>query len=406
MYYVFFITVNMIYGLYEYVTCMINSSKSAHFQLKYSQDRYYDRIVKSFSRWLFDFHHEIEFENKKEIEYNDIILLSVCHQNYLDFIVLNEFLTIQYPAYRPIFVMSEFSIRLFPFLKNFLKQGHVIVHKGYHFHIDEIKMKLFTMGYPTKKIIMVVFPEGKLFTKYNLEKSINYSYSQSNSSDETPPQTFEFVLRPYEKAYNELYNMVRQISPNSFTSHGLVLFYPECPKKSFRFCNFYDFIFPPYSITTVHWTLLPTKDRTVYSIFQKIENVLMDKNKTPTHFSSIQEPLLWTTSKLLYINLPICYVCYGFFDTCLLLILLFTSYQWHYYHQQYWKVMDNFITVLCWLRFFSKYTKFSSKFMMIMGVLSHLVFERYSTNKKCQDYGHLLLHIFCYTSIFAEISVL
>jgi len=400
MYYVFYICANILYGLYELVNSYIYAY--SYQDMNDAQGRYYQRMVVCLSRWLFRIRHSVRYIDNIASKNDDIVLLTVSHQNCLDFIVLNEFLTIHYPLHKPVFVFNRKSVRsLFPFVEHWMEQMHVIVGKGCAPSVDDLKEKFIRLGYPRQRIVIVLFPEGRLFTRENHQKSLIYSLSS-----EIEP--FRAVLMPRQKAFEAIRKaaqlVARDHKDTTCSVAGVALSYPECDKRTFAFTKHSDLFIPPVAITRADWTLFDaTGEDDILEIWRRMDAILQEKQDQTITEEDEDDDFLWHTSQLMCLGIPFVLAWYGWLLGLLLCLLLFTSYQWHCHHV--WQRMDNVIAVITYCAFFSTYQECRARSMLVLGLASHIVFERFSTNKQSRRFGHMALHAFCYMSVFAEIDV-
>lgn len=397
MYYVLYIFTTILYGLYE-----LASSHVFRYDLnemKRAQRRYFQRMVAQFSKWLFRIRHSIECDG--DIGHHDIILLAATHQNMLDFIVMNELLTIRFPHHRPVYVLSDYSIRaLFPFVEHLMRQMHIVVNKGCDLSVDDLKDKFLRLGFPHEKLVVVLFPEGRLFTPENHRKSVEYT----RASGVAP---FDLVLMPRCRAFDAIRQAITDLTAEEkYTTcaiAGVVLCYPEFDKKTFAFTKKYDLVFPPFSVTMADWTLFDIADKNIVDVWRVVDSILQDKT-TVAATDDGKEDLLWATSQLLYFGIPVVFLQYGLVATLILMLLLFTSYQWHCHHV--WRKEDRFVAMISYCAFFSIYRERRARIMLLLGLAAHVFFERFSTNRRSRLFGHMALHAFCYMSVFAEIDLL
>jgi len=399
MYYVLYICINILYGLYE-----LASSHVFRYDLngaKRAQHRYFQRMVAQFSKWLFRIRHSIECDG--DIGHHDIILLAATHQNMLDFIVMNELLTIRFPHHRPVYVFSHYSIRaLFPFVEHLMRQMHIVVNKGCDLSIDDLKDKFLRLGFPHEKLVVVLFPEGKLFTPENHRKSVDYTRASGG-----PP--FDLVLMPRNKAFDAIRQAIMELTSEerhtTCAVAGVVLCYPEFDKKSFAFTKNYDLVSPPFSVSRADWTLFDIADENIVDAWRIADSILQHKTTVAATDDGKEDgDLLWVTSQLLYFGIPVVFLHYGLVVTLMLMLLLFTSYQWHCH--RVWRKEDRFVAMISYCAFFSLYRERRARIMLLMGLATHVFFERFSTNRRSRLFGHTAMHAFCYMSIFAEIDLL
>lgn len=393
-----YICINILYGLYELTFNQLFAYTLN--DMKRAQHRYFKRMVTCLSRWLFRIDHSIEC--KDDIGHQDIILLTATHQNRLDFIFMNELLTIRFPHHIPVFVFSDYSVRvLFPFVEHLMRQMHIIVNKGCNLSIEDLKDMFFRLGFPHEKFVVVLFPEGRLFTLENHIKSTKYIRSVG-----TDP--FDLVLAPRHKAFDAIKKTIMElVAEQTYTTcmvAGVVLHYPECEKKSFAFTNDYDMFFPPFSVTKADWTLFDATGKDIVETWRIADAILKRKTTESTIAEYKDGDFLWITSNLLYFGLPVVSLRYGLALTLVLSLLLFTSYQWHYH--SVWREEDRFVAMVSYCAFFFLYRERRARTMLLLGLASHILFERFSTNKQSRLFGHAAMHAFCYMSIFAEVDVL
>jgi len=330
---------------------------------------------------------------------DQILFLTVGHQNNLDFIVLNEFLVSKYPDHHPVLVMSEKSLVLFPFVRDFIHRLHIIVGKDKIPSVQDLVEHYIQLGYPRRKLIVVLFPEGGLYTQENVRKSDAHCKKQS-----VPP--FRNVLMPREKAFHQIRKsldaLLERFPGTSARVEGLVLHFPELDKTWYAFTAWYDILFPPYAVSMVDWVVFDASDMdSITTIFRRMDDIL---ESSRCRRKGRKEPLLWVTSKLLYLLIPFVMVYHGFWMGVLPSMLLFTSYQWHYHRK--WLHIDRLMAVVNWIVFFFTYRESQSRFMMILGVMCHVLLERYSRHQHSRDLGHVCLHALCYLSFFAEHNVM
>lgn len=400
MYHAFYLCINIMYGLFELMNSYINAYSFQ--EMIKAQDRYYQRMVVCFSRWFFRTQHSVRYIDNIASKDHDIVFLTVSHQNCLDFIVLNEFLSIHYPFHKPIYIFNRNSVKsLFPFVEDWIEQLHIIVEKGCGLSIDELKEKFIRLGYPHQKLVIMLFPEGRLFTRDNIQKSLDYS----RSLDIEP---FRAVLMPRQNAFGAIRMAVEALAQDYkdtvYSVAGVALYYPECDKRTFAFTRHTDLFFPPFSITKVDWTLFDaTGQMDILKIWRKMDTILQEIHSSKQITEEEDDDFLWRTSMLVCLGIPFVFAYYGWSLSLLLCMLLLTSYQWHCHHV--WRRMDNIIALISWCAFFAAYKECRARFMLVLGLASHLVFERFSQNKQSQQFGHMALHAFCFMSIFAEIDV-
>lgn len=261
MQYAVFILINMLFTLYE------------RFSLRKDiQERYYRWIVRGCSRWMFAFRHVVA--HLDDIPEDDILLLTLCHQNNLDFIVLNEFLTERFPSHRPVFVLSEWSARLFPFVREWMRDMHIVVDKGSRLCPRALREKFIRRGFPAQKLIIIIFPEGRLYTRAGVEKSLMHSASQNI-------KPFQQVLMPRHRAMDAIQetmtDLVSRFPGTTCRTLGAALYYPECPRRTHAFTTLYDLFFPPYEITVIDWTLFDGHMSDVLTIFRRMDTILQNK---------------------------------------------------------------------------------------------------------------------------------
>lgn len=106
--------------------------------------------------------------NIKELENEDKLLFICNHQNMVDFINIQYLLNTYLPNHRQLIIINK-KFNLIPVLRNYIKKFCIPV--GDNIIKDEKLLKEKIENHKNEKTIMILFPEGRVFNKENIENS-------------------------------------------------------------------------------------------------------------------------------------------------------------------------------------------------------------------------------------------
>lgn len=154
----------------------------------------------------------------------DKILLVSNHVNLVDFIHIHNFVNVTYPNHLPVFIAVD-KIKKIPLYGKILSEHYILINRR------KADMRTFLakcQKYNDKKVIMIIFPEGDIYSTNNKQKSDRWEIKINSS------HRFNNLLYPKIKG---LYAIIETFKPDNILLSVMIY-------NSTLFKNYNDFINP------------------------------------------------------------------------------------------------------------------------------------------------------------------
>jgi hypothetical protein len=183
----------------------------------------------------------------KDSNYNDRILLISNHVKLIDYISLHAVLIKLYPEHLPVFVSVD-KVKKIPYYGNIFGKYYILINrKNKTTSIWNMIQKCKELR--SKKVVIVLFPEGDIYRHKNIVKSDNYC--KTNKID-----TFNNVLCPKVKAYETI---LKYFKPDQINLSQLT-YSKNNRKDNNTFIGYMDFLsFTKYPICDLILTKVTEK---------------------------------------------------------------------------------------------------------------------------------------------------
>jgi hypothetical protein len=396
---VFFILYNYYLIVREYIiSCGYLSYK---FQYKWGLDIY------QYNKWLYKSKQTV---NDKSFTSKKNKILMICnHESLVDFMNIQIYLSKTYPEYRHIFIADK--LNYLPLISNFVNKNNIMVDNNKLCYNDDIEHLLYNTN--NNKFIVVLFIEGCIYRKYNIEKSNKWC-------DKIEIPRFNNLLCPRTKAFEEI------IQKTKFDSIiQTIITYPDDIHriKARKYIDFFTNHLPrishifTYDITNLFYGKHHDLYNTIMSHWREVDNIIQTyyneytnlfdnfiKNKHIFHDLVIEySDITWNSSKYLIYFIPLSYFTYGFYYAIGVTLILYTSYQYHVHHKL--KKLDMFVSsCMVITSYICSYTMIGC-IIITLGVILYMIEKiiEYSYPKKLiLYYIHSSMHMFVFVHIVIE----
>lgn len=218
MLYILFSIIIFILAIIEFI--------SSYGKIKYENHRRWAirafKIGKFLHRWDFNI-------SRIQLPKSNSILFLCNHVNFIDIFIVNYILAIIYPKHHVVYITRE-EFAVIPIIGTYLKENHILVKNNFVEDKIRIENQLAELKRKHEKLIIVLFPEGCLYTKYNSLKSKKWC-EKNNLPD------YKNVLAP---RINGVYTVLNAFKPEQVIQ--AVLLYPDNPEKT-KGAEYYHFIY-------------------------------------------------------------------------------------------------------------------------------------------------------------------
>lgn len=347
-------------------------------------------------------------------ETNKILLISN-HQNMIDFVHLQYFISVNFPMHKMLFVINS-GYKSVPFFGKYMDNLAIPIEGNYAVDKQIIEKKI--NCHKDEKVILVLFPEGKIIHKENVKKSIEWCKNNNIKS-------YTHTLAPRTKG---IYTVLRSFNPDTVLQSYISYCDDIHHSKGVEYIDFINGNLPRIcNITIKKANLLinmsyhsfSTFEKKFYTYWRKIDrfirkqykryenkHIQFEKDKHMFHDYVIpMNEITWVSSKYNLLFLPFAFMTHGFWYGMLAVLLLVTSYQYHVFKK--WKYID--IIVACSTLTISFYlSKHNhSKIFLLYGVFLYILYKFFMKylhvkEKDTTYFFHSGLHALGTTHIFVE----
>ncbi len=408
----------LIYNYYlfvrEYVVAKSKISYKNH--LVWAHD-IYNFFVWAY-HWKQNVYNDKDDNEETKYTYNHVkrILFLSNHQNLIDIFHIQEYLYNYYYDYRPIFICNKGLSNIWLF-GNYIKNNHIVIENNTEKDVENI-INIITK-YKDDKIIVVLFPEGRIFCEGNIIKSNEWC----KKNDIEPYTT---TLCPRIKGMYTIFKTIQfdkilqcHISYSDDIRHEKAIYYEDylvnnLPRVSDLYIK---------NITSILYDIinLPETEfaKKIYEYWKSVDihltNTYEKYNRRFNDFITYKHiyhdvvigynEITWNSSKLLIITMPLTYFTYGFIYFIGNILLLITSYQYHINGK--WKTADIIMAnVMISMSYMYNKNIYSNIFLTI-GICFYIIekmFQVYfkTDNKRIIYNLHSTLHMFAYSHIIIE----
>lgn len=270
---------------------------------------------------------------------NRILFLSN-HQNMCDFAHVQYYLFKHFPQHRILFIMHKRYKDMPLFDKGIRK--HILLEGTYETDQHEISTKL--DQYKHENLVVVLFPEGKIYHDTNITKSIQWC-----ETNNIKPYTT--TLCPRVKGIRLV---VDQLDPTCILQNHIVYGDDIHHTKGTEYMHFVNGNLPRHAEMTIkdvtyikdyfkkepcedlfyeYWHTVDVEVTKQYNQFKEMHEQF-HKNKHIFHDYMVEKNHVnWVSSKYMVLLLPIGFANHGILFGLLSCILLFTSYNYHVYRK-------------------------------------------------------------------------
>jgi hypothetical protein len=184
----------------------------------------------------------------------DRILLISNHVKLIDYITLHKVLLELYPEHLPVFVTVD-KVKKIPCYGNIFSKYYIFINrKDTNKSMEDMVQRCLELK--TKKVVIVLFPEGDIYRSKNVDKSDGYCVKNNIKK-------FDNVLCPKVKAYDII---VKHFEPEQINLSQLIY------KNYNTFIKYRDFLnicskYPSCDVYLTAWE----KENTLMDIWRKLD---------------------------------------------------------------------------------------------------------------------------------------
>lgn len=376
-------------------------------KLSYTSQTNWGNSIYQFNKWLYKWKQHVISRN---ITQSNRVLMVCNHENLIDFINIQIFLSRHYPHHRHIFVTHKIPYYI-PLFSNFINKHNIILFNHsdeFHLHIKE----------PTYVIVM--FIEGAIYNPANIQKSHLWCNA-------TKIQPFYNTLCPRTKGITYF---IEHIKFDSVVQ--TVITYPDDIQR-IKARRIFDFItnniprisyIITYDITHLfkniprklihdiiiqHWRDVDTIIHTQYQLYnQKLEEFI-DHIHIFHDFVLEYNDTTWNSAKYLIYFIPIAYLTHGGLyaagTSMVLYTVLYTSYQYHIHKKN--KMLDIITsTGMVIVSYMYSHTIIGNIFisigLVIYTIEKMIEYITETPHKRILYYLHSFMHTLIFIHIFIE----
>jgi hypothetical protein len=200
-----------------------------------------------------------------ESTHPDRILLIANHVKLIDYISLHTVLIKRYPDHLPVFVSVD-KVKKIPYYGNIFEKYYILIDRK-NKTTSVLNMIQQCNKLRSKKVVIVLFPEGDIYRHKNIVKS--YNYCKTNKIN-----TFNNVLCPKVKAYETI---LKYFKPDQINLIQLA-YSKNNSKDTNTFVGYMDFLnFTKYPICNL--ILNKIQKKSLIDIWRQLDNDMTIKNK-------------------------------------------------------------------------------------------------------------------------------
>jgi 1-acyl-sn-glycerol-3-phosphate acyltransferase len=326
---------------------------------------------------LFNYFYDpkVDFSCPDKVKNDGNILLISNHPKMHDMMYLCKFIQ-KFPEHNLIIFVKK-SLENIPLIGNTIKNIHITLERNIQKDKETIINKLEQISNDGKKYILLIFPEGTTYCKETIQ-----SFREDYKSVLRPKLGGLSLIKQYYK-YDYIYDA------SIFYHDSEISNYDE------------DFIKNDIAKNVdIHIKKLENFPEDFVSFWREKDEYLSKKNKKEVVYTP---NLLLNSSMFLLLSVFPSICMYGIFNSFILVILLFTSYEYHYYKRN--KLFDVIMSCIVWMRYYRLYKIYTSIKLLEIGLLFYIfekLYGKFNIKSSTVYFLHTCLHIFCYTSIWVE----
>jgi hypothetical protein len=334
------------------------------------------------------------------------ILVCSNHPKILDGFFICKYLLDKYPEHTVLFIVKKDLIKL-PVVGTYIKNNFICIERNFKndesYIINEVnKYKLIY-----DKLIIVIFPEGTTMCKETIDRSNNWcelnniqKYKNVLCPRISGIKLINDIFKPDLILNNTIYYLDDIYQNKTLYEKDLLNLNVIHRSKIIEdiLPNNIDFEKDLYNI----WR---NKDELLEHKYIELQNLYNIINKYYTIHPNLikKNDLMYQTSKLFLLFVPIAFLCHGYIYALNTFIVFITSYLYHKYNA--FKDID--VISSCTLIFLSYYymSNMLSLILMTIGIISYFIgklFDNYFNMYDISIFFHNLLHIFCAMHIIIE----
>jgi 1-acyl-sn-glycerol-3-phosphate acyltransferase len=348
------------------------------------------------------------------------ILLVINHENLSDFTNVSKLISDQFTDYKIMYVMNKALTKL-PGMGGYFKKNSIINdNKNLLKNIKEKVNKI-----KDQKIVVVIFPEGKIFNTTNVKDRDNFyekNYKKMKLPNNkhtlipkckgifeilkiyNPDITYQVCLSYADDIERKKARFYKQMLTCDMARNciaELSLFPYKRFKKHIKSNNYDNFRDEFYD----YWNELDHKIGKIYLKYKAERVNVLKKSKYYYDKLIPINHILWNSSKYLFFVIPFAFMYHGIIYALLASLLLFTSYQYHYHgRMKYYDVLTAMIVMAISYcksnHIYSKNMLLASGGFYIINKFIEMLLK--SQNNMHDKFLHSILHVLAYGHIFVD----
>jgi 1-acyl-sn-glycerol-3-phosphate acyltransferase len=369
--------------------------------LSYKSQTNWGNSIYKFNKWLYKWKQNVI----SSVVQSNRVLMIVNHENLVDFINIQIFLSRYYPHHRHIFVTNKIT-QYIPIFSNFINKNHMVLYNP-----DDSQLRV-----NEHKYVIVLFIEGAIYNPTNLNKSNHWCNATKISH-------FHNTLCPRTKGIT---NIIENTKLDSIVQ--TVITYPDDVRRT-KARHYLDFItnnmprishIITYDITHLfknipkrqihdiiikHWRDIDTIIQKQYELYnQKLDDFI---THIPIfHDYVIEYPdITWNSAKYLIYFIPVSYLTHGFIYAAGTTMVLYTSYQYHIHKKH--KLLDIATSAAMVITSYTYSHTTIGTALITFGLVLYSIekmieYMTRSSNKLILYYLHSSMHMFVFVYIVIE----
>lgn len=356
--------------------------------------------VLPFCKWSLGWKQYVkDSSNRNDYKYKKRIVILSNHQNMIDFVHLQYFVSNNFPEHIPVFVINN-RYSSVPLYGRYVDKFTIPIHGDITKDSITIERKINELK--DKKVVIILFPEGKIYEKENIDKSNSWCKKQNI-------ENYTNVLCPRTKG---LYTIINKFKPDVMLQSYLTYSDDIHHEKGKQYTDFINGNLPrianldirKINMDTFKLNTIEEFTNTFYAYWRGVDTILIEtyekykkihtsflENKYILHDYMIPyNQITWVSSKYNLVFIPFAFWVHGFWYGILALSLLFTSYQYHVLKKWLWVDVSVALTTACVSLYLSKHT--ITRIFLLYGLLMYGLHKsfKYLFNIREKDASYFL----------------